>query len=310
MLFFLSTQGRPKQLISWAKNYKVELPSKPEEIENVTRLDLSNKGLVKLPKEIDCLKNLTEFYCQGNELTELPWEFGHLKKLKTINLSHNRLIDVPGVICQLSSIENLKIGSNFIKKLSPVIANLTNLVNLDLSFNNISDLPQEISHLSHLVNLDISANNLSSLPASFTKLYNLAELKLWKNKMTEIPELLKEMPNLKSIIFETNQELINQNLILAALANNTERASKLILLGADVNYKWPNFHHHSFSTALFASKTIEMVELLLNNGADINMKREIIKPGAKENAEPEYETFLTKKQPAELAKYLKTLNLS
>jgi len=303
MFSFLSTNSKPKQLISWAKSYKVAIPLKPEELEQVTSLDISYKGFSKLPKEIDCLPNLTEIIAPGNDFTELPWEFGHLKKLVRIDLSNNRLTDIQGVICQISKLQYLNLQSNLIKKVSPVIANLINLEELDLSFNTISDLPQEFSHLSHLIKLNLAGNNLSTLPSAFIKLYNLSEVILWKNNYNELPELLKEMPNLKTINTESDVTLVNQQLVLASLTNCIDRASKILQLGADVNYQWEGFHSHSFSTALFAAKTVEMAKLLLDNGADPNLKR----PIEKSNGEADYETFFTKKHPTELAKFIKTL---
>ena len=79
-MFFNSPNARKKHLIGWAKDYKIELPSKPEELENVKILDLRLKGINKLPKEIDCLPNLVEIQAGFNNLAELPWEFGHFKK--------------------------------------------------------------------------------------------------------------------------------------------------------------------------------------------------------------------------------------
>ncbi len=85
-------------------------------------------------------------------------------------------------------------------------------------------------------------------------------------------------------------------------------------MGADVNHKWLNYGNLPFTTALFEAHSIEMIQLLLKNGADPNIKRETAKTSSikvweSEKASGGFETFLTKKHPIEITKFLKTLNL-
>lgn len=313
-MFFKSPDSRKKHLLRWAKNLKIEFPSKYEEFEQLQKLDIKLKGVKQIPKEIDCLNNLIEINAEFNELSELPWEFGHLKKLKVINLGHNKFADLPGVICQLPQVEVLNMESNSIKKISPVIANLESLIELNFSFNQIAELPEEIGHLKHLVRLNLAANNLSRFPSTMYRLYSLIELKLWKNNITEVPAFVKDLPNLKVLELETDTGKINQQLVAASIHDDVQKAEKLITMGADVNHKWLNYGNLPFTTPLFEAHSIGMIQLLLKNGADPNIKREIpktssIKVWESEKATGEYETFLTKKHPLEISKFLKTLNL-
>jgi len=312
-MFFESVNSRKKHLISWAKDRKIDMPVKPEELEQVLKLDLRLKGITKLPKEIDSLPNLVEINGAFNELTELPWEFGHLKNLKNIDFSHNKLTDIPGVICQIANLETLKLESNSIKKISPVIANLENLIDLNLSFNQINDLPTEFGHLKHLIKLNLAANNLSSLPSSMHRLYSLTEIRLWKNNITEIPDFVKELPNLKTIELETDTAKINQQLVHASINNDLQKAEKLLLLGADINYKWLNYGNLPFTTPLFEAHSVEMIKFLIEHGADTSIKREIIRSTSSikvwesDKKTVDFETIFTKKHPAEVAKFIKTL---
>jgi Leucine-rich repeat (LRR) protein len=313
-MFFETDNSRKKHLISWAKDHKIELPTKLEELEQVTKLDIRLRGLTKLPKEIDNLPNLTEIDGEFNEFTELPWEFGKLKNLKHVNFGHNKLTDIPGVICQIANLETLNLESNSIKKVSSVIANLEDLIDLNLSFNHINDLPEEIGHLKHLVKLNLAANNLSSLPPSMHRLYSLAELKLWKNNITEIPDFIKDLPNLKNIELETDTEKINQKFIHASINNDLHNAEKLLLLGADINYKWLNYGNLPFTTPLFEAHSVEMIKFLIEHGADTSIKRELIKSTSSikvwesDKKTVDFETIFNKKHPPEVAKYIKTLS--
>ncbi len=309
-MLFQSTYSREKDLIRWAQKFKIELPSKPEELVNVIKLDFSLKGIDKLPKEIDSLPNLEEIHGEFNKLVALPWEFAQLKKLKVVNFGHNKFIDIPGVICQLSQIEVLNVEGNSIKKINPVIANLVNLTDLNLSFNLISDLPTEFSHLKHLLKLNLAANKLNSLPDNFQKLYNLTEIRLWKNGFTEIPSCLKDLPNLTVIEMETDETNINQQLVTAVVNDDVSKVEKLLVIGADLNFKWHNYANLPFTTPLFEARSVEMVKFLLEKGADVSIKRELGKPGSIkvwEGDKKDYETFLTMKHNSEVLKYLRTV---
>lgn len=313
-MFFYSSDFNQKRLLKWAKEYKIDLPLKNEELEQVKTIDIKLKGIKKIPKEINCLPNLEEIHAEFNELSELPWEFSQLKNLRSVNFTHNKFADIPSVICQLTKIEELNMESNSIKKITPVIANLINLKDLNLSFNQINEIPLEFGHLKHLNRLNLAANNLSELPSSMHKLYNLTELKLWKNHITKVPDFINELPNLKNIELEIDSENINQQLIVAVVNNDIQKTEKLLSMGANVNYKWLNYGNLPFTTPLFEAHSIEIIKLLLDKGADPNIKREVLKSSSikvweSDKSSGEYETFLTKKHPLEISKFIKSLNL-
>jgi hypothetical protein len=308
MLFAITPEKRQKWLVSWAKNHKIDLPNNIEELPLIQTLDMRGKGLTTLPHEIDCLPNLLELDASNNQLADLPWEFANLKKIKNINLGHNIMADISGLICKMEQLEILNMEANRIKKVNHVIANLTSLRELNLAFNNITDLPNEIGSLRHLAKLNVAGNQLLDLPKGFAKLFNLVELDLWMNKFTQEPEILKELPNIKAVNFTFTAEKINEQLVLASVTNNIALAEKLIHVGADVNFKRLGFDNQEFTTPLFEAHSVEMVKLLVNNGADMHLIRESRKTSSFliwKSEKVEQESFLTKKHTPEVTKYLK-----
>ena len=312
MFFSPSPDKRKRELISWAKKYKIDAISDIESIESITRLDLSFKQIDKLPKQIDCLKSLEELNLSYNSLADFPWEFRNLKNLKKLDLSYNKFSDAAGVICQLENLEIVDFSANQLKKVNVAIANLKKLRELNLFANRIAELPTEFGSLSHLTRLNLALNQLSTLPPSFAKLYNIVELELWLNKFELIPEVIEKLPNLRDLYSVVDPEKLNKTLIWAVIGDNTYLVEKLLFYGADINFEHEECANHLFTTPLFEAKSIDMISLLLEKGADPNLKREIVKHvSTKDGAEEvrptgTYETFLTKKHPKEIQKFIKS----
>lgn len=311
MFFSASPDKRKKELISWAKRFKIESLQEVDQVESVTQLDLSFKQINKLPKQIDCLKNLQILNLSYNALTDLPWEIGNLKNLKSLDLSYNKFVEFPGIIGKLESLENLNFAANQLKKVNVAIANLKKLRELNLFANKIAELPNEFGSLSHLVRLNLALNQLTALPHSFSKLYNIVELELWLNKFELIPDIISQLPNLKDLYNVVDPDQLNKTLVWSVIGDNTYLADKLIFYGADVNYEYEECSNHLFTTPLFEANSIDMINLLLQRGADPELKREIVKhvftKDGVEQVRPtgDFETFLTKKHPKEIQKFIK-----
>lgn len=314
MFFKKTIEDIRKEFFTWAKKIKVDIPSTPDKLEFVTRLDLSNLKLTRIPRIIDCMPNLEDLNLSNNFVDTLPWEFRNLKSLRKLNLSFNKFQEIPGVVCQLEKLEVLKIEANLLKKVNPAIANLTELKELSLFANQIVELPNEFGSLRHLTRLNLALNQLTSLPSSFSKLYNIVELELWLNKFDLIPEIISELPNLKDLYDTVDPDRLNKTLLWAVVGDNTQLAEKLIFYGADVNYELEDERSQSITTPLFESNSLLMIELLLEKGADPHLKREIVKivstkEGEKVRPTGKFETFLTLKHSGEVIKYLKSKNL-
>lgn len=315
MFFSKSPEQKLKKIIAWIRSLKINVSLNTDEIKNLTKLDLSFRGIVKLPEEIGMLENLTELNLSNNNLQKLPKELAKLTNLRSLNLGYNLFASLPDVLVHLKQLEVLNLEANKIKTLPASLGSLTNLKILNLFANQIATLPVEFCSLSNLANLNMALNKLSKLPSNFDSLQNIAELELWLNKFELIPDVVSKLPKLGDFYNSFDTDKLNKALIMAVFSNNVQLAEKLIFHGVDVNYKLNGFRSQLFTTPLFEVKSPEMVDLLLKNGADPNLRREVIKYVFSKNGSEEirktgkFETFLTLRFPEKLEKYIKSLHL-
>lgn len=315
MLFSKSPEKKLKKIIAWIRSLKINVSLNTDEIKNLTKLDLSFRGITKLPEEIGMLENLTDLNLSNNNLQKLPKELAKISNLRSLNLGYNLFTSLPDVVVHLRQLEILNFEANRIKTIPASLGNLSNLKSLNLFANQISVLPQEFCMLGNLRNLNMALNQLSKLPANFDNLQNVAELELWLNKFELIPDVVSKLPKLGDLYNSFDTDKLNKALIRAVFSNNLQLAEKLIFHGADVNYKLNGFRSQLFTTPLFEVKSPEMIDLLLKNGADPNLKRELIKYVFSKNGNEEirktgkFETFLNVRFPEKLEKYIKSLHL-
>jgi len=316
MFFSKSPEQNLKQVIAWLRGMKINVPMDIVGIRNITKLDLSFRGIAKLPKEIGYLENLSELNLSNNQLRDLPKELTKITNLKVLNLEYNLFIVMPSVIFQLRQLEILNMEANLIKIIPSAIKNLTNLTDLNLFANQIAGFPTEICWLSKLTRLNMALNLLSKLPDEFENLINIKELELWLNKFELIPKVLSKLPKLKDLYNSFDTDKLNKALIMAVFSNNLHLSEKLIFHGADVNYKLKGFRSQLFTTPLFEATSIGMIDLLLKNGADPNLKREVVKYVFLKNGKEEirktgkFETFLTLRYTGKIEKYIRSLNIA
>jgi hypothetical protein len=309
-MFYSHSLGKRKsELVTWAKSNKIEAIPDIETIEQIRKLELSNKGLEKLPKQIDCLTNLEILDISINHIAELPNEIRKLKNLKTLNLSYNKFQKLPTVVCQLENLQSLNLESNDLKKINKSIRNLKNLKELNLFANKIEKLPSELCQLTNLTWLNVALNKLSKLPSNFSNLSNITYLEIWLNKSKSITETIPQLPNLKELNSTIAPDKLNSIFIWAVKCNNILLADKLIVNGADVNYRYQITGNYFFTTPLFEATSFEMLTLLIAMGADPNLEREIVKHVVTKNGEElrptgKFESFLTKKHPLEIKKFV------
>ncbi|MBD2510555.1 leucine-rich repeat domain-containing protein [Nostoc muscorum FACHB-395] len=173
--------------------------------DNVTKLDLSGKGLITLPSEIGKLTNLSKLYLHSNQLTTLPAEIGQLIKLRELYLGNNELITLPAEIGQLSNLSVLYLHSNQLTTLPAEIGQLSNLIGLYLHLNQLTTLPAEIGQLSNLIGLYLYWNPLTTLPAEIGQLSNLRHLLLLGNQLTTLPAEIGQLINLTGLHLSYNQ---------------------------------------------------------------------------------------------------------
>ena len=315
MLFAKSSEQKLKKLILWVRSLKINVPLDPDGIKNITRLDLSFRGITKLPEEIGCLENLIDLNLSNNNIKKLPREISEITKLKSLNLGYNLFISMPDSVFQLRQLETLNMEANLIKNIPSDIGNLIKLVDLNLFANQITVLPIEVCSLSHMKRFNMALNQLSKLPDEFENLHDIMELELWLNKFELIPKVVSKLPKLKDLYNSFDTDKLNKALITAVFSNNLQLTEKLMFHGADVNFKLKGFRSQLFTTPLFEVKSIDMINLLLKNGADPNLKREIIKYVSSKDGNEEirktgrFETFSTIRHPENIEKYIKSLNI-
>ncbi len=303
-----------KKIIEWLKSVKVFVPENTEKVIEMRKLDLRMRDLNKLPDEISVLANLEELDLGYNRFSELPSHIGLLRSLKELRLESNRFSKMPSIVSYFENLEYLDLQNNQLTSLPPEIRKLRKLQTLNVQLNQLTKIPDEIGELTELRHLNISANKLTEVPVSISNLTNLETLDLWSNKIIDIPDKVRELPKLHEIDMVLNQHKLNHKLIEAVIDDNLNLAKELISHGANVNYKWLNHGGHQFTSALFEATSVEMVKMLLENHADVQMKREIVKQASifdfhDDTHTGKFETFLTMKHSIEVAKYIKSINL-
>jgi len=140
--------------------YGVELPKEPDELTEITELDLSNKGIDKLPAGIGHLPSLSVLFLSGNNFTKFPKEIENLTLLTVLDLSRNNLSKIPKEIETLNYLTYLNLSHNNLTKLPKQIGTLNFLSYFDLSHNNLTKLPKQIADLNYLIELNLNYNNI------------------------------------------------------------------------------------------------------------------------------------------------------
>ncbi len=315
MLFSKSPEQKLKVIIYWLRGLRINVPLDPSEALNITKLDLSFRGITQLPEEIGCLVNLKEINLSNNNLTKLPKALTKIVNLELLNLGYNLFTAIPEPIFQIRKLEILNLEANMIKSIPSAIGNLTNLTDLNLFANQIEIMPREVCNLLNIKRLNMALNKLAKLPDEFENLVNILELELWLNKFELIPKVVSKLPKIKDMYNSFDTEKLNKALIMAVFSNNVQLSERLIFQGSNVNFILKSFRSQLFTTPLFEVKSIEMIDLLLKNGADPNLKREIIKYVSTKNGDEEirktgkFETFLTIKYPEKIDNYIKSLKI-
>ncbi|GAB4286415.1 MAG: hypothetical protein Kow0068_12000 [Marinilabiliales bacterium] len=283
-------------------------------LSHLTELDASNNYLENLPEGIAYCFNLKILNIRRNNLNKIPEFISKLKYLEELYLGGNSISEIPENITELKNLKKLYIPNNKLDNLPEFIGNLEHLEELVLSGNKITKLPDSIGKLKNLKKLDLFLNKLIKLPDSFIQLTNLEELNLWNNEFDEIPEITSKMPSLKNIDININQKQLNKMLIEAVRDDDVSTCEHYIKMGADVNYKCEDSPGYNLTTPLFEAKSVDMIKLLLDNNADVNIKREkrgevSIKVWESDKSSGETETFLSKAHKPEIKEYLKKINL-
>jgi hypothetical protein len=117
------------------------------DLDEVTKLDLTAKGLRCLPDDLERLRNLRILDVSANELETLPNRLGELAELRSLHIFRNNLIALPASIGQCTHLAFLDVDGNPIRTLPVELAQLTALEGLDISRTQITTLPPGLEKL-------------------------------------------------------------------------------------------------------------------------------------------------------------------
>lgn len=168
---------------------------------NISKLNLSNKGLNRFPEELLRFKNLKKLNLSNNNIKQIPSEISKMKRLETLDLSNNQLTSIFSNICKLPNLKNLILNNNQIKTLPIQINHLKALKKLSVANNNLTNIPEVLSELAHLESLNISNNLLIHFPLSILRLKELRYLWINNNNFNDFPanQIILELSSLKAI---------------------------------------------------------------------------------------------------------------
>ena len=127
-----------ERLVKWAIQFNIsEIVNNQENIENIEKLDISNKNIKFLPSEIFCLKNLKILKCNNNNITKLPIFISRDNNLMELELLNNKLEFLPPEIGSMKNLSILLLSGNDLKSLPESIINLKSLKKLQLINNKL-----------------------------------------------------------------------------------------------------------------------------------------------------------------------------
>lgn len=177
--------------------------------DHITFIDLSDNNIEKaLPSKIENLPNLTKLVLKGNKLSGSFPDVSALTSLTHLDMSNNQIEGtIPDSIEKLTNLKTLDVSNNKITGFSEKITTLPLLTDLILSNNNIDgEIPKSINSFKNLKTLDLSGNKLSGkIPDEITKIISLISLNLSNNSLNDkIPDLIGDLILLRFIDLSNN----------------------------------------------------------------------------------------------------------
>ncbi|WP_028973679.1 leucine-rich repeat domain-containing protein [Spirochaeta cellobiosiphila] len=163
-------------------------------LQDIWRLDLSNKKTTEISDKISQLKNLKEVFFNHND--SLPKHLFSIKSLETLVSRFNNIQTIPDEIQNLTSLQGLNIADNPIEVFPKVISNLTNLTWLNIKNTNITEIPEEIGKLTKLEQPNFENCRIKKLPESFWQLREFRYMLFSFSNLEEIPDNLPDYPRL------------------------------------------------------------------------------------------------------------------
>lgn len=101
--------------------YPIEIKGKTKA--QVTKINLSGKGLREIPENIYEYINLEKLDLSHNKIEVIPKEIVKLKKLRSLNLSFNNLTVLQSALFKLPKLKTLNLHGNKLKSLPKQLEN-------------------------------------------------------------------------------------------------------------------------------------------------------------------------------------------
>ncbi len=197
---FPPIEGGHEAIRAWLTN-----PENAPQIQQLTMLDLSYRGISVLPREIGLFTALEGLNVSNNHLTSLPETIGNLRALQVLVLESNLLCSLPSSFSNLTDLNGLSLAGNRFKTLPESVCHLPKLARLSLAGNLLTTLPPSTIFMENLVSLDLCANQMTTLPEVLYKLTSLIEILASHNKITTIPAVIKNLSELSRLDLSYNQ---------------------------------------------------------------------------------------------------------
>lgn len=155
-----------------------------DNIQLITRLNLSHNNIESLTEDLFCLQHLEWLNLAWNKLTIVPSSIDKLKRITWLNLANNKLLELP-----------------------QSFGNLSYIVHLDLSCNKLSvrSLPRNFFDLSLLERLYLSDNDLEVVTPDFGRLASLRIFAARDNRITKIAREIGHLSYLRELFLQGNQ---------------------------------------------------------------------------------------------------------
>lgn len=134
-------------------------------LNKITSLNLSGKGLDTIPTAVYMCKNLRKLSISHNNLTGIPKEIAILGNLKVLNVSHNALTFIPAPVCRLPKLQTLDVSHNHIKTLPKQLGSST-ISNLIINDNSIEIIDYGL--IQKIEKLVINKNKIKSFIPNIT----------------------------------------------------------------------------------------------------------------------------------------------
>lgn len=180
ILVLISCRTKDKSILISLRKLKSEkvyfdLDNLPKKLDQIYRLDLSERSLTKIPEIVYKMSNLQELNISGNKISEIN-KIDRLSNLQVLNISMNSFLIFPGNVSHLRHLKVLDIYRNDILTFPDSFYNNESIESLDMTSMFKFDFTTNLSKIHRLKNLKklyLGNNQIEKLNIKFSEMKNL-----------------------------------------------------------------------------------------------------------------------------------------